>query len=195
MDKRSIRDKIREIREGLPEEDVIERSRKIAETLLSLPEFSSSARVALYVSKPGSGEVETADLIEECLRRGKRVLVPYVERESKRISLAEIGDPKRQLIPGAFGIPEPIRQLRKPFSPGDVDLVVVPGIAFDLGGNRLGHGLGYYDRLLREISSANPKCRFVGLAYDFQVLNRIPSTSGDVPVHVIVTETRTIRIR
>jgi len=188
-----MREKLKGMRKSLTEEEVRERSRRIRELLFGIPEFSSASVVSFYVSKPGSGEVSTLEMIEEALKAGKRMLVPYVE--AGRIFLAEISDPGRQLSPGTFGIPEPPRELRRPAPLRDVDLVVVPGLAFDLRGNRLGHGFGYYDGLLREISSANPAARFAGLAYDFQVLDEIPSSPHDVPVHLVVTETRVIRAR
>jgi len=193
LEKFSLRQKIMSFRKSLSKEEVRRKSAAIGRALLALSEFTSSGTIAFYVARPGSGEVETGQIIEETLKTGKRVLVPYVDRATKGISMAEINDPKTQLSPGAFGIPEPLPHLRKPVPLGEIDLVVVPGIAFDIKGNRLGHGYGYYDRLLKDLVSKNPKSRFIGLAYDFQVLDQVPNASHDIPVHAIVTETRVIR--
>ncbi|MEM2878071.1 MAG: 5-formyltetrahydrofolate cyclo-ligase [Candidatus Hadarchaeales archaeon] len=191
--KETLRERLKAFRAAMSDDDARSRSLKVKNNLFSLGEFKSARTVAFYVAKRESREVETIDMIRESLSMGKRILVPYVEFSTKRLRFSEITDPDAQLFPGAFGIPEPRHQYRRPVQLNEMDLVIVPGIAFDRNGRRIGHGLGYYDRALREILSINRKAKFIGIAYDFQIADEIPSTPHDVPVHIVVTETRTFR--
>ena len=137
MEKASLRKLLREKAGALKPRERLRRSRAILKELLSHPRFSQARSVLTYVAL--ASEVETRPLLEEALKRGKKVYVPRVDPETQEIAVIEIQNLK-ELQPGAYGILEP------PFDPGqigkpeDLDLAVIPGVGFDRGGGRLGRG-------------------------------------------------------
>lgn len=148
--------------------------------------WRSSGFACIYISsKPG--EVDTQVLIRRALAEGKRVCVPVIEPENAELGLVEI-DSLDNLQPGCFGILEPSSGVRHPFDSLDWDLAVVPGIAFDRRGHRIGFGKGYYDKLLAVKDS--PK---VGLAFGFQVVEPFETLAHDVTMDLIITENETIQ--
>jgi len=140
--------------------------------------------VLFYVSF--RSEVSTRQMLAEAWRAGKRVAVPYCV--AGRLELVAIEDPD-DLAPGTLGILEPRPELRdnpeRRVDPNEPDLIVVPGLAFDRRGNRLGYGQGYYDKLLR---LARPDASLVALAFECQLADAVPHLAHDVPVHKILTE-------
>ena len=169
-------------RDALAADEAARLSARIRDRLLAGPEAARAGSVFIYVSQ--GNEVDTRALIGEFLRQGKTVTVPLITgegtMEAHRITCA--GD----LSPGKFGIHAP--RSPRPFA-GDPDLAVCPGVAFTARGDRLGRGKGYYDRFL----AGHPGSFAVGLCYDFQVVDEIPSSPEDRPVALIVTESRAIR--
>lgn len=159
-----------------------QRSEAIWRKVVRLTAFRRAATVCCYVALPH--EVQTWDMIEEMLAQGKRVVVPFVRPRAKRLGLSEVRHPAAELAPGAFGVLEPIRSARRPVRPQELDLVLVPGLAFDRRGHRLGHGFGYFDRFLARLPK---RVRTVGLAFRFQLLDRLPTASHDHAVHTVVT--------
>jgi 5-formyltetrahydrofolate cyclo-ligase len=149
---------------------------------LRLTAFRRATTVCCYVALPY--EVQTRRMIEEMLERGKRVVVPVVRPRTKRLWLSEVREPDRDLAPGAFGVPEPVPSARRPVPARELDLVFVPGLAFDRRGHRLGHGHGYFDRFLARLPAATPT---VGLAYRFQLLDRLPADLHDRTVQTVLT--------
>jgi len=190
-EKKAIREKYRSLRRSLSRREVLEKSRRIKKLLFELPEFDQAATVAFYVAKRDSHEVETEEMIKESLNTGKRVLVPVVD--GAQLLFSELRDYDSELAPGTFGVPEPKPQLRRPVPLSESDLIVVPGVAFDCRGYRLGYGGGYYDRLLREISLTKPSLTSAGLGYEFQIVEKLPVTADDVPIDILVTEKRVLR--
>ncbi len=164
------------------------RSADILQKLFELEAARSATWIHFYVSF--GSEVETTGMIAHALSRGKRVTVPKMDSTSKQLILSELKDPVRELSPGPKGIPEPKPEAFRPIEINKMDLFVVPGVAFDEGGNRLGQGAGYYDRLLTGISGRIP---IVGLAFELQLIKEIPVGEHDVKVNWIVTEKRTIK--
>ena len=187
MQKEELRERFKELRAALDPSLVREKSLRIKENLLQLPEFQEARVVAIYLPKPGSGEVDTSPLLDQM--NVKKFLAPVVLGE--RIEFSPLQNPP-ELEPGPFGIPQP--KSRDFFQPSQIDLVLVPGICFDPSGRRLGYGKGYYDRFLKRLRKENPKARAVGLAYSFQVLKEIPESANDEKVDIIVTEDRVIRV-
>ena len=164
-------------------EDVRNReSEAIRRKVFRLTAFRRAKTICCYVALPY--EVQTWRMIEDMLSKRKRVVVPVVQPGTKRLRLSEVRDPATELAPGAFGVREPVRKAFRPVPIRDLDLVLVPGIAFDRLGHRLGHGHGYFDRFLARIPKETPT---VGLAFRFQVLNRLPTASHDHPVQTILT--------
>lgn len=147
-----------------------------------LTAFRQATMVFCYVALPY--EVQTWQMIRAMLRQGKRVAVPLVRRGSKRLRVSEVRDPAAELVPGAFGVLEPAPSARRAVRVREIDLVIVPGLAFDARGHRLGHGYGYFDRFLARLPKTTPT---VGLAYRFQLLDRLPAAAHDHAVKTVLT--------
>jgi 5-formyltetrahydrofolate cyclo-ligase len=161
-------------------EEALRKSRIIKKKLFSLPEFKKSRTVMLYASK--KGEVNTEEIIDEVLRAGKRVALPRCTSH-ETIVPKEIGK-RKDLEKGRFGIYEP-KKREKSVQLEEIDIVVVPGIAFDRKNKRLGRGKGYYDRFLKDL----PRNKFsVGLAFGFQIADNLPEDSHDIPVSKVITD-------
>lgn len=168
-----------------------ERLSAAAQGALIQSDWFVSARLLLVYS-PFRGEVETALIVKEALRAGKRLALPRVEQEPRRLWLHAWSGAVGDLCSGAFGILEPSADWAL-VEPGTVDLVVVPGVAFDRHGTRLGYGGGYFDRTLPLIRQANPAARLVGLGYGFAVVPDLPRDPHDMPVDAVATEAGLIR--
>lgn len=180
------KDKIRrEILARLRSQDIRERNRKslkIKRRLFKEKVFEKAESIMFYVSK--DYEVNTRDMIEEAFRLGKRVIVPVTRPRKKRLILSEITDSKRQLEKGPFGIDQPKAEYIRAVTLRDIDMVIVPGVAFDKKGNRIGHGLGYFDRFLKSLPKKTPT---IGLAFKFQLIERIKTLPWDVSVTKVIT--------
>ncbi|MDH4164158.1 MAG: 5-formyltetrahydrofolate cyclo-ligase [Nitrospirota bacterium] len=179
--KSAIRKKVLDERFALTPEERRARSRAIEQRLFSLPEFEAAAVVLFFASF--QSEVETHFMIRRALAEGKRVVLPKVK--GKELVLLEIANFDKDMLPGAWGIPEPERGTPVPLA--DIGLIVVPGAVFDEQGNRVGYGAGYYDRLLPAYSGPT-----VALAFELQVLPSVPVDDHDIPVKRIVTENRVL---
>jgi len=178
--KRELRRHVAVLIAGVTPEERAARSALICKNLLALPEWQQAQRVMLFVSLPD--EVDTLPIVRAALATNKEVYLPKVTREHRRLLICRLRD-LGELRPGTLGIPEPLAD--EMISPAHLDFVLVPGRAFDCHGNRLGRGGGYYDRFL-----ADPSLRaaIFGVAFDCQILNRVPVRVGDVPVRFIITE-------
>ena len=160
------------------------RSGVIHKKLFLNEDFLKSRCAMLYVSK-GTGEVETGPIIKKALTMGKKVVLPVTSVRDKNIKPVYLKDIKR-LKKGLYGIYEPEGPSdRRPAALKDIDLVIVPGVAFDRSNNRIGHGKGYYDNFLRRLPRGRPK---IGLGFRFQLLDKIPSTKRDIPLTGVITD-------
>ncbi len=157
--------------------EIISKSRKIAEYLCSIDDFKKSKVVALY--SPVKNEVETEFIFEYAKKSGKQILYPRVEDNS--IVFSQVND-LQELMPGKFGIPEPPRTARS-VSPENIEFFIIPGVAFDTNGFRLGYGYGYYDSVICKVTGV-----LTGLAYEFQVVDNIFPEDRDLRVNMIITE-------
>ena len=170
MDNQQTKHTIRSaLRSRLQKQKEVERLIKsfyIKEKLFDLVEFIKATIILFYLSF--DGEVETWRMIEKAISLGKKVAVPFIDRRSKKLIPAMIADCGLSLVGGPYGIYEPRHRRIVPTSM--IDLIVVPALAFDLSGNRIGRGKGYYDRFLHSLSRPVPT---VGLAFDFQVSTRL----------------------
>ncbi len=156
-------------------------SREIEKRLFGLPEFRS-ARVVMFFASFRS-EVETEMMIRRALRSCKRVILPKVA--GKELTLYEIKDFDADVETGTWGIPEP--RTLVPAKLDEIDLMIMPGAAFDEQGNRLGYGAGFYDKLLPAFKGTT-----IALAFEAQILSNVPADPHDAPVKKIVTEKRVI---
>ncbi len=159
-------------------------SRRIMDRLLELPAYQQAGTVMLYIGI--RSEVGTRDYVPGILASGRRVVVPFCQGHRLGLFLlSELGE----LEPAGFGLWEPPPDLRaRPDRQADVqdlDLVAVPGLAFDRRGGRLGHGKAYYDRLLH---NARPDTALVGLAFECQMVPQVPTSKRDVFMDLVITE-------
>ena len=161
-----------------------EASREVVARIASLPEYEAARVISAFVGV--GSEVDTLPLIVRALEGGRAVAVPWVSGRDLR--LFDLRDPA-ELAPAPFGLLEPARDLRQEPSrlidPPTVDLFVVPGLAFDRAGGRVGHGRGYYDGLL---ARARPSAVFVAAAFECQLFDVVPMEERDVRLHAIATE-------
>lgn len=187
--KKSIREEILTKRGKLFEEVVREKSRKIKKKLFESADFKRAEVVMFYVSK--GKEVRTEGMIGESLRMEKRVAVPLSKvKERDLIPLLLIDYEK--LVPGAYGILEPGEESRQLVPLENLELIIVPGVAFDRQGQRLGWGGGFYDNFLRKVPANVPR---LGLAFELQVVEKLPVGENDVPMDGIITEEKIYRMR
>jgi 5-formyltetrahydrofolate cyclo-ligase len=159
-------------------------SQAICQRFASLPEYAAARTVMFYVDV--RSEVRTRQFLPTALAQGKRAVVPYcVAGELELFRLASLDE----LAVATFGILEPKPDLRtlpeKRVEPQELDLVMVPGVAFDRQGGRIGHGKGYFDRLLRRV---RPDVPLIGIAFECQIFAEIPMLSHDIRMDKVVTE-------
>ncbi len=164
-------------------EEVSEKSRLIEEKLFSLECMKNAKNICTFISS--FKEPDTWGIIKRLWKTDCGVIVPISDMTDNTLSLSYI-DSETPLKKGAYGILEPSEI--KAANIDDIDIILVPGLAFDRSGGRMGFGKGYYDRLLCESDAKK-----IGLCYDFQVFDKIPSESHDVPMDFIVTEKEILR--
>ncbi len=178
LEKDSIRDSIAKQRFALSDVEVEEKSLLISDNLYSLESFKLSKRIALY--SPILNEVRTESIFFNAIQTEKEVYFPRVNGSSldfHRVHNLE------QLKPSKFGVLEPeITSFKAHIK--EIDVFIIPGLAFDSFGNRLGYGKGYYDRALIDITEENK----IGLCYSFQIFDSVPSNENDRRVGTIITE-------
>jgi 5-formyltetrahydrofolate cyclo-ligase len=176
--KDKVRRELLEKRLCLPSKTVIKNSKRITSLALYFEPFKKAKSLALYF--PIRNEVRTEGIFEGAEQLGKEIYFPRVR--GSLLEFLEVDD-LSDLKPGEFGIPEPASGADRKEAE-DIDLIIVPGVAFDLEGRRMGYGKGYYDRALRRVD----RRRLLGLAHDLQVLDSIPAEEGDIGVGFLITE-------
>lgn len=186
-----VRETIRKKRDAMTKEEVENKSAAIAKKLAATVDYREAKTVLFYAAK--GNEVQTKKLISDALKSGKRVLLPITNTAAKELEVSEVRDYSNDLKPGAFGIMEP--KHRSSVEEERIDVVIVPGVAFDKDGHRLGYGLGYYDKLLHRLKRKNNSVLSMALAYDFQVVSELPKDGHDKEVDVVVTENGIIRCK
>jgi len=172
---------------GIDPGERLRREKRIRGRLFSLPEFRRARRLMLYVTM--TGEIDTRPIIVRVIQAGRAAYAPRCDETSKQMKPCRIPS-LADLRPGAYGILEPPDGPQP--EPADIDFVLVPGLGFDVLGNRLGRGAGFYDRFLADPGMQAVRC---AIAFECQILDDLPHGSNDLPVHVIVTEERIIRCR
>ena len=187
IQKKEIRRQALERRKKLSEKEWAEKNAIIFERLFSFANFLEAKVVLFYVST--NKEVATEQMIRKSLAHEKIVVVPWTDTESRQILLFRIGDFDQDLLPGYKGILEPNRSRTKQMSVDQIDLAIIPGIAFDTRGGRIGRGAGYYDRF---IPTLNITTRKVALAFECQMVPQVPMEPCDKYVDIIITEDRII---
>ncbi len=184
--KSQLRNEMRERMKAIPPGEAAEKSQAACSLLIAEPVFRNSRTIMIYLSIPG--EVDTRDLATQGWKGGKSVLVPKVDWEHKHMDPVVIRSLDAGVREGRYGIPEPVEGEPHPLD--EIDLIVVPAVAFDRRGYRLGRGGGYYDRFL-----AHPQVRAVacGLGFEVQVVDQVPTDSHDHPIDMLVTEKQVLQ--
>jgi 5-formyltetrahydrofolate cyclo-ligase len=187
-EKRALRRMMRASREGVAAGERGRMGLAASEALLALPELQAARVFSAYV--PTRGELDISAMVAQRVAAGATVVYPRVATERPRLRFhVVVGE--TPLNVGAFGILEP--PVDAPEIPAEaIDVVLVPGLAFDAEGRRLGYGGGYYDELAQRLR-AHGGGFLVGLGYDFQIIERCPTGDGDVTLDCIVTDARVIR--
>lgn len=176
---------MRGIRDSIPPEERIRLAAEIQANLFRLPQVGQARTILLFYSF--GSEVPTAGMIQRLLDAGTRVLLPFVDGLDMGAAELRPGD---SVTTTTYGPKEPV--VRVPVDPGEVDVVIAPGLAFDAHGYRLGYGGGLYDRYLSQLRRESSR---VGIAFHLQVVPSVPHGRGDEPLDVVVTETETIDCR
>jgi 5-formyltetrahydrofolate cyclo-ligase len=189
--KAGLRRQMLERRRRLTAETVDGCSRAVCERLRSLAAVSGGQALAAYMAF--GCEVDVTPFIRWHLAAGKPVFLPRFESVSDEYRMVPVTDVERDMAPGAFGVMEPLARL----SPAPHEelthrtvIWLVPGVAFDRTGNRLGRGKGHYDRLLAGTEGVR-----IGVAYDWQIVSTLPVAEHDVPMHVLVSDRRVVDCR
>lgn len=173
--------------QNLSTQDRHELSGRASELLLIQPPFRSARTILFYI--PLRDELDLRPCAVSAIAAGKRVALPRFDPETRTYSAALLDCPIEKLPTGQFGIPEPACTAL-PVPLNELDFALVPGLAFDPAGRRLGRGKGYYDRLLAQVSGV--KC---GVALDLQVVPELPFEQHDIAVDYILTPTRWLQAR
>ena len=206
MEKEILRKELLLKRRSQRQEEILKKSRDIQKRLFSIEEFKEAESVMFYLAK--KDEVRTEEMINKAFEIGKKVIVPSLRLNESglfqhckhRISPSLLLDPFRnsfltghdyesELEEGMFGILEPKAECIRVFPIEEIDIVLVPGIAFDETGGRIGFGGGFYDEFLAKLPSETKRW---ALAFEFQIVEKLPLTDKDEPVERIITEKRLI---
>jgi len=186
--KKEIRSSMLEARSRLLADELTEKSAVICRKLLELPEFNAAKLVMTYMDF--RNEVNTREFIRESIRRGKRIALPVVlsaKRNASLIAAYEVHDLESCIRKGSYGICEPDIENTYPVLETDIDMIVVPGVAFDCCRRRIGYGAGYYDRFLKKL---RPDCISIGLSFEIQLTDELPCEEHDSELDMIITESR-----
>jgi 5-formyltetrahydrofolate cyclo-ligase len=163
-----------------------ELSRRICARVMAWIEMRKVETVMLYLSM--RSEVETDGLLDYLITEGKTVLAPATDVAKKSLIPYRLTDPAMELRTHPFGMREPDPRLCHAFPLEAIDLICVPGLAFDRRGYRIGYGGGYYDRFL----PCCPQATWMGMAFEAQIIDDTQPQRGDVPLHLIATERRVL---
>jgi len=183
-----IRQEMLARRRGLPADFKSDASKRICEHLIQWSVYQKAKTVMTYLSMPDEPNLNA--VIEDAFNCGKKVCVPFMRQEYGLMDAGLITD-LDDLVTSRLNIKMPNPKTCTLVDPKTIDLVVVPGVAFDRNGGRLGMGAGYYDRFLEYV----PDAYYLGLAWSIQVLSGIPSASHDKKMHQLLTECGFVPVR
>ena len=188
--KKLLRKEILNIRNNMNSDNKKEKDTIIKEKFLNSDYYKKAKNIFIYISY--GSEIDTKEIINYALGDGKTIFVPRTEFETKLMDAVKITS-LNNMTEDRYGILEPSKE--EPYiQPDQLDLIVVPGVAFDKEGGRTGYGAGYYDRYFKKISKERAgKIKKVALAYDFQVIDNVPIDEQDVRIDCVITEKKIIR--
>ncbi|MFW2489532.1 5-formyltetrahydrofolate cyclo-ligase [Clostridium chromiireducens] len=184
-DKKTLRKEILTKRKDIDNVEKEKMDKKILNKFYESKFYKDSTNIFVYISY--DSEIDTRLIINKALKDNKKIYVPRTEFETRIMDAVEIKS-FDNLIKSNYGILEPSKN-EPCINPNELDLIVVPGVAFDRNGGRMGYGAGFYDRYFKKITKDNiERIIKLALAYNFQVLDKVPMNEQDVPVDFIITE-------
>lgn len=181
--KNTVRKEVLESRKAMSSQDLKSKSDSICSYLLESDFYKNSSVIMAYIDF--RNEVQTESLIKKALSDGKKIVIPISVVDTKQLILSELIDYDGELESGAYGILEPKQEFVRETDPQTVDLVLIPGVAFDSKGYRIGYGAGYYDRFLERV---RPDVAKVALGFDLQMVADAYPDDHDFPVDSVITE-------
>lgn len=184
--KAEVRGRVLGYRDAMASDERQRLSERITARILAMAVYRESQTVLAY-SNFGS-EFVTGSFVEAVLASGRALVMPRVNRATRRLDLYRIADPKCDLVAGSWGIGEPDPARCEPFSPGALELVLVSGVAFDPGGARIGYGGGFYDKLFDSCFALGRRPHMLAPAFTCQIVDAVPVEAHDIRVDHVVTE-------
>lgn len=186
--KKEFRKKMLALRDAAPATGRASASAAILDNLQEFKEYCEAETVMFFVAF--RSEVETIPMIKRAIADGKKVVVPITKLETGTLVPSLLLDCDKDLAEGTYGVLEPSAGAVRPVDPEEIDMVMMPGAAFDRTGGRIGYGGGFYDRF---IETLRPDVALAALAFDFQVVDEVPTEPHDRKIHFIVTDKEIIR--
>ena len=187
MNKEEIRRNILKKRHSLSKNEIRNRSQQVLLHLTETLEYRNSQNILFYAAT--RSEVQTEEMIKIAIKMGKNIFIPIILSDCINLAVSKIFDFDTELEKGKKGILEPKKEYNRLFPPDNIDLIIIPGVAFDLSGNRIGRGFGYYDNFLRKVRSST---KIIALAFEMQIVEKIITDKNDIPVDKIITDIRII---
>ncbi|MFH1504935.1 MAG: 5-formyltetrahydrofolate cyclo-ligase [Candidatus Omnitrophota bacterium] len=187
-EKRELRHKLLQRLLSLTQKELKRRSANVEERLLSLPIYKQAKTVTGYY--PLKGEVDILGVIRKAIGNNKRVCFPVMDLKTKELRAFEVSNLDKDFVLGPWGVKEPDTNRVREVDIKKIDMVIVPGLAFDRKKNRLGRGAGFYDRFLKKLS---PSVKKAGVGFEFQILESLPiHLPSDQKVDIVVSENSVI---
>jgi 5-formyltetrahydrofolate cyclo-ligase len=190
--KQALRRKVLKERDALNPEEHRRKSARVCAQVVRLPDFAEADTVMLFASF--GSEVNTWPLIDAAIAARKSVVLPAVVAGDAQLVLRYVSDRDAELRPGKWGILEPLPCCPQA-QPAHIDFILLPGVAFDETGGRIGYGGGYYDCLLNQVMELQLGPTLVAVAFELQIATSVPQSTKDMPVPTIVTQNRVIRCK
>ena len=190
MSKNELRNNVIAIRNALTIEEIERKSEAIKKLLFTLPEYQNANTIMAYVDF--RNEVQTSGIIKDALAGGKKIAIPITDVKNKKLTPSLLHNFPGDLVPGTWGILEPRSECIRPIASEELDLVIIPGVAFDEVGNRLGYGGGFYDRFLLR---TRRDVILLALAFELQIKPNVYPAQHDIPMQMVVTEERIMDFR
>ncbi|KNF09167.1 5-formyltetrahydrofolate cyclo-ligase [Gottschalkia purinilytica] len=187
MDKNTLRKEILSQRKAMSLEEVNKKSDQVTDLLLSSEYYKNAKNIMAYIDF--RNEVKTERLIKTALKDKKNIIIPISVVETRQLILSQLLDYDNELESGTYGILEPKKEFIREVEPSCIDLVLIPGVAFDRRGFRIGYGAGYYDRFLEKVDKSAPK---IALSFELQMVSNAFEGPHDFPVDSIITENEVI---
>ncbi|MGH2572406.1 MAG: 5-formyltetrahydrofolate cyclo-ligase [Actinomycetota bacterium] len=184
-DKAALRARMRALRSSIPPGERGRLAGAVRDRLFELDAVRKARTILLFYSF--GSEIPTKDMAQRLIGEGRRVLLPFLQGREMAVGELLAGEP---LAATSYGPKEPVN--RPPVDPGEVDLAIAPGLAFDRSGHRIGYGGGHYDRYLARLQDDATR---VGIAYHVQLLAAVPHGPDDEPLDFVVTDRETIACR